>query len=171
MDLIRATSCRLKADIHFRDKGPLYIFNRVLVSNFLITMTNFKKQWLLQVENWTIPNFSKIPRERERERGERGERGERRERRERRERGKRERRGQREERGERGERGGSFRVISKMMLRMKWNIVEKYSGSSSYCTWIERRSNVVRFSSRICIKVTQVNQLIYLMPLIFFKTP
>ena len=51
-------------------------------------MTNFKKQWLLQVENWTIPNFSKIPRERERgERGEREERerGEDRERREERE--------------------------------------------------------------------------------------
>ena len=133
-------------------------------------MTNFKKQWLLQVENWTIPNFSKIPRERER--GERGERGERRERRERRERGKRERGEDRERREEReGREEARFELYQKMMLRMKWNIVEKYSGSSSYCTWIERRSNVVRFSSRICIKVTQVNQLIYLMPLIFFKTP
>ena len=75
-------------------------------------MTNFKKQWLLQVENWTIPNFSKIPREREREeRGERGERGEREER----ERGEdRERREEREGREE-----ARFELYQKWCL--EWN--------------------------------------------------
>ena len=162
MELFRATSCRLKADIHFHDKGPLYIFNRVLVSNFLIQWPILKNSDFYRLKIGLFRIFQRFP-----EREERGER-ESRESRERRERRERTERG---ERRERGERGGSFQVISKMMLRMKWNIVEKYSGSSSYCTWIERRSNVVRFSSRICIKVTQVNQLIYLMPLIFFKTP
>ena len=117
MELFRATSCRLKADIHFHDKGPLYIFNRVLVSNFLIQWPILKNSDFYRLKIGLFRIFQRFPerereeREEREERGERGERGEREER----ERGEdRERREEREGREE-----ARFELYQKWCL--EWN--------------------------------------------------